>query len=246
MTLGGLRNKEIRTLQTKEKNQAHIFVVDDEPSIRRFLRLSLTAHGYSVSEAQDGISAIEALTNSRPDLVILDLGLPDLSGIDVLRQTREWSTVPILVLSVRDKEIDKVEALDAGADDYLTKPFGLAELLARIRSALRRSSLIKDTGTVFRCHDLIVDLTARSVTMGEQRLQLTPTEYELLKIMVQQAGRVLTHHQILTKVWGEQYTGDAHMLRVNVSNLRRKLEPDPLQPRYLITEPGVGYRFRSD
>lgn len=224
----------------------HILVVDDEPSIRRFLRVSLSGHGYTVSEAKNGLSAVEVMVSARPDLVILDMGLPDISGLDVVRQVREWSTVPVLILSVRDREIDKVEALDAGADDYLTKPFGLAELLARIRSALRRSSLIRDTGTVFRCHDLTVDLTARSVMMGERRIQLTPTEYELLKTLVQQAGRVLTHHQILTKVWGEQYAGDAHMLRVNVSNLRRKLEPDPVRPRYLITEPGVGYRFRSE
>jgi two-component system KDP operon response regulator KdpE len=224
----------------------HILVVDDEPSIRRFLRVSLTGHGYTVSEAKNGLSAVDSMVSARPDLVILDMGLPDISGLDVVRQVREWSTVPILILSVRDREIDKVEALDAGADDYLTKPFGLAELLARIRSALRRSSLIRDTGTVFRCHELTVDLTARSVVMGDKRIQLTPTEYELLKTLVQQAGRVLTHHQILTKVWGEQYAGDAHMLRVNVSNLRRKLEPDPVRPRYLITEPGVGYRFRSE
>lgn len=224
----------------------HILVVDDEPSIRRFLRVSLTGHGYLVSEAKNGVSAVEILVQSRPDLVILDMGLPDISGLDVVRQAREWTTIPILILSVRDREADKVEALDAGADDYLTKPFGLAELLARIRSALRRSSLIPDTGTIFRCQDLTVDLAARSVTMGEKRLQLTPTEYELLKTMVQHAGRVLTHHQILTKVWGEQYAGDAHMLRVNVSNLRRKLEPDPVRPRYLITEPGVGYRFRTE
>jgi two-component system KDP operon response regulator KdpE len=228
------------------KGSEHILVVDDEPSIRRFLRVSLSGHGYTVSEAKNGLSAIDSLVSARPDLVILDMGLPDISGLDVVRQAREWSTVPILILSVRDREIDKVEALDAGADDYLTKPFGLAELLARIRSALRRSSLIRDTGTVFRCHDLTVDLTARSVMMGEKRIQLTPTEYELLKTLVQQAGRVLTHHQILTKVWGEQYAGDAHMLRVNVSNLRRKLEPDPMRPRYLITEPGVGYRFRAE
>lgn len=224
----------------------HILVVDDEPSIRRFLRVSLTGHGYTVSEAKNGLGAVDTMVSARPDLVILDMGLPDISGLDVVRQVREWSTVPILILSVRDREIDKVEALDAGADDYLTKPFGLAELLARIRSALRRSSLIRDTGTVFRCHELTVDLTARSVMMGDKRIQLTPTEYELLKTLVQQAGRVLTHHQILTKVWGEQYAGDAHMLRVNVSNLRRKLEPDPVRPRYLITEPGVGYRFRSE
>lgn len=214
--------------------------------MRRLLSVSLSGHGYTVSEAKNGLSAIEAMVTARPDLVILDLGLPDISGLDVLRQAREWSTVPILILSVRDREIDKVEALDAGADDYLTKPFGLAELLARIRAGLRRSSLIKDTGTVFRCHELTVDMTARSVIMGQKRVQLTPTEYELLKTLVQQAGRVLTHHQILTKVWGEQYAGDAHMLRVNVSNLRRKLEPDPVRPRYLITEPGVGYRFRSE
>lgn len=224
----------------------HILVVDDEPSIRRFLRVSLSGHGYTVSEAKNGLGAVETMVSDRPDLVILDMGLPDISGLDVVRQVREWSTVPILILSVRDREIDKVEALDAGADDYLTKPFGLAELLARIRSALRRSSLIRDTGTIFRCHDLTVDLSARSVLMGDKRIQLTPTEYELLKTLVQQAGRVLTHHQILTKVWGEQYAGDAHMLRVNVSNLRRKLEPDPVRPRYLITEPGVGYRFRSE
>ncbi|MGE0490959.1 MAG: response regulator [Vulcanimicrobiota bacterium] len=227
------------------KNQK-ILVIDDEASIRKFLRVSLAGHGYQVSEAASGIEGVDKLGQVRPDLVILDLGLPDISGVDVVRQAREWCDVPILILSVRDREKDKVEALDAGADDYLTKPFGLAELLARIRSALRRANRTRDGGTIFRSGELMVDLEARLVKMGERQVQLTPTEYELLRTLVNQAGRVLTHHQILARVWGEDYDGDAHMLRVNISNLRKKLEPDPVRPRYIITEAGVGYRLRSE
>lgn len=225
---------------------AKLLVVDDEASIRRFLRVSLGGHGYQICEAEGGVEAVLKVNELRPDLVILDLGLPDLSGIDVIRQVREWSAVPILILSIREREADKVEALDAGADDYLTKPFGLAELLARIRAGLRRANLSRDGGSVFRNGELFVDLEARIIKVGEREVQLTPTEYELLKAMVMQAGRVLTHHQILSRVWGEDYEGDSHMLRVNVSNLRKKLEPDPLRPRFLVTEPGVGYRLKTE
>ncbi len=223
-----------------------ILVIDDEASIRKLLRVSLSGHGYQVFEAESGVDGIGKMGEVRPDLVVLDLGLPDLSGVDVVRQAREWTDLPIIILSVRDRERDKVEALDAGADDYLTKPFGLAELLARIRSALRRTHRHRDGGTAFHCGELTVDLEARLVKVKERPIQLTPTEYELLKALVNQAGRVLTHQQILAKVWGDDYEGDPHMLRVNISNLRKKLEPNPVRPRYIVTEPGVGYRLRTD
>lgn len=225
-----------------------ILVVDDESSIRKLLRVALSGHGYQVFESDGGIDGISKLGDLRPDLMILDLGLPDLNGVDVVRQAREWTDLPIIILSVRGREQDKVEALDAGADDYLTKPFGLAELLARIRSALRRSHRSREGSTVFRSGELVVDLEARLVKVSERALQLTPTEYELLKTLVNHAGRVMTHQQIVARVWGDNYQGnsDPHMLRVNISNLRKKLEPDPVRPRYILTEPGIGYRLRTD
>ena len=224
------------------ESSPRILVVDDEPAIRRFLRVSLTARGYTIYEAADGQSALQAVLSHRPDLLILDLGLPDLDGVQVTRSLREWTQIPIIILSVREQESDKIAALDAGADDYLTKPFGLGELLARIRAALRRQASTA-TEPVFREGGLYVDLTRRLVTVDEREVQLTPTEYDLLRILVLNAGKVLTHGHLLRRVWGEGYE-DMHLLRVNISNLRRKIEPDLSRPTYIHTEPGVGYRLR--
>jgi len=221
-----------------------ILVVDDEPAIRRFLRASLSAHGYTVFEAANGGDAVHAVPTHRPDLLILDLGLPDLDGVEVTRIVREWSQVPIIVLSVREREQEKIAALDAGADDYLTKPFGMGELLARIRVALRHQARTS-TDPVFRTGGLLVDLAQRLVTVQEREIQLTPTEYDILRVLVTHAGKVMTHHQLLRQVWGEGYD-DMHILRVNISNLRRKLELDPSRPIYIQTEPGVGYRIKIE
>ena len=221
-----------------------VLVVDDEPAIRRYLTVLLLAHGYAVFEAEDGQAAISAVVAHRPDLVILDLGLPDLDGIEVTRLLREWTRIPIIVLSVRGQEADKIAALDAGADDYLTKPFGTGELLARMRAALRHAGP-SDEGPVFTSGELTMDLARRVVTVGDLEVQLTPTEYDLLRALVTHAGKVLTHHQLLREVWGVGYDEELHMLRVNISNLRRKIEPDPTRPRYILTEPGVGYRLRE-
>jgi len=223
---------------------ARVLVVDDEPAIRRFLRASLAAHGYAIFEASDGQSALSAVSADRPDLVILDLGLPDLDGIEVTRLLREWTRIPIIILSVRGQEADKIAALDAGADDYVTKPFGAGELLARMRVALRRAGQ-SGVEPVFSSDDLTVDLTRRVVTVAEREVQLTPTEYDLLRVLVTNAGKVLTHRQLLREVWGMGYEQEMHMLRVNISNLRRKIEPDLSRPHYIVTEPGVGYRLRA-
>ena len=220
-----------------------VLVVDDEPAIRRFLCTSLTAHDYSVFEAVNGQEALAAVLAHRPDLVILDLGLPDLDGIEVTRLLREWSAVPIIILTVQEQEAAKITALDAGADDYVTKPFGMGELLARMRVALRRAAS-PGAEPVFTTGELTVDLARRLVTVGEREVQLTPTEYDLLRVLVTNAGKVLTHRQLLRQVWGVGYQGEAHLLRVNMSNLRHKLEPDPARPNYILTEPGVGYRLR--
>ena len=222
-----------------------VLVVDDEKAIRRYLRTSLTALGYEVLEAANGNEALQATMTAHPDILVLDLGLPDMDGVEVVRHIREWSNVPILILSVRDREDDKVVALDAGADDYLTKPFGIKELLARIRVAIRHHTPGQQD-TVFEVEDLRVDLGKREVFVQGNRVALTPTEYDLIKVLVQHAGRVLTHSQLLRQVWGPAYENEAHLLRVNISNLRRKIEPNPDQPRYILTEPGVGYRLRED
>jgi two-component system KDP operon response regulator KdpE len=222
-----------------------LLVVDDEPAIRRFLRVSLSSQGYIVYEAESGQSALAGVTAHRPDLVILDLGLPDLDGIEVTRRIREWSPIPIIILSVRGQEADKIAALDAGADDYLTKPFGTGELLARLRVALRRVTAAGDE-PVFTAGDLKVDLARRLVTMAGREVQLTPTEYDLLRVLASHAGKVLTHQHLLREVWGPGYDRETHMLRVNISNLRHKIEPDPARPRHIITEPGVGYRLRAN
>ena len=220
----------------------HVLVVDDEPAIRRFLRTTLTAHGYEVAEAAGGQEALEAVARRAPDMILLDLGLPDIDGVEVTRRLREWSEVPIIVVSVRSAEADKVAALDAGADDYLTKPFGTGELLARLRAAVRHT-VPSSSVALFTSGELEVDLLRRRVAIDGREIQLTPTEYDLLRVLVTHAGNVITHRQLLRQVWGSGYEQEIHMLRVNMSNLRRKIEPDPARPRFVITEPGVGYRL---
>lgn len=222
-----------------------VLVVDDERAIRRFLQVSLTANGHTVFEAANGQEALELVVAHRPDLIILDLGLPDLDGIEVVRRLREWTQTPIIILSVREHETDKIAALDAGADDYLTKPFNVGELMARLRVALRHAVHPNDT-PIFTTGELAVDLARRVVSLRGQEVQLTPTEYDLLKLLVTHAGKVLTHHQLLRQVWGMGYDDETHLLRVNISNLRRKIEADPARPAYILTEPGVGYRLRMD
>jgi two-component system KDP operon response regulator KdpE len=226
------------------ETRVRVLAVDDERPIRRFLTTSLTAHGYTVFEAADGAEALAAVITCRPDLVILDLGLPGMDGVEVTRRLREWSQIPILVLSVRDQEQDKIAALDAGADDYLTKPFGIGELLARMRAALRRAHAPAGD-PVFVAGGLVVDRARRLVTVAGQEVPLTPTEFDLLRVLVTHAGKVVTHTQLLREVWGAGYADEAHLLRVNISNLRRKIEPDPSRPVYVVTEPGVGYRLRT-
>ncbi len=222
-----------------------VLVVDDERPIRRYLHAALNAHGYVIYEAINGQEALSLAAAERPDLIILDLGLPDMDGVEVTRQIREWSPIPIIILSVREQERDKVNALDAGADDYLTKPFSTAELMARLRVALRRTTM-SGAEPVFKFGDLEVNLSRRLVTVKGQEISLTPTEYDLLRVLIQNPGKVLTHRHLLQKVWGNAYETEAHLLRVNMSNLRRKIEPDPTRPRFIITEPGVGYRLRVD
>ena len=221
-----------------------ILIVDDELAIRRFLRTSLQAQGYVVYEAHTGEEALVEMVNKRPDLVILDIGLPGMDGIAVTRELRQWSKVPILILSVLDQEKEKIAALDVGADDYLTKPFSLGELLARMRVAFRHANQPVDE-PYFAAGALQVDLAKRLVTVRDQEVALTPTEYELLRILIQDAGKVLTHQHIIRALWGDTYQTEMHhLLRVNVSNLRKKIEEDASRPKYLVTEPGVGYRFR--
>jgi two-component system KDP operon response regulator KdpE len=221
-----------------------VLVVDDEPAIRRFLRASLGAHGYTVMEASCGEDALKTVALNRPEVVILDLGLPDIDGVEVTRRLREWTQIPIIILSVREQEGDKIAALDAGADDYLTKPFGMGELMARMRVALRRSAQTTEE-PIYQIDELEVDLARRQVSVAGQDISLTPTEYDLLRVLAQHAGKVITHHQLLRMVWGDAYQTETHLLRVNMSNLRRKIEPDPARPRYILTEPGVGYRLKT-
>ncbi len=220
-----------------------ILVVDDEASIRRYLRAALSAQGFAIYEAANGQEAINAVVTNHPDLIILDLGLPDFDGIEVTRRLREWSQTPIIILSVREAENDKIAALDAGADDYLTKPFGTGELMARIRVALRRVTGTPDE-PLLQVDNLKMDVSRRLVTVNDSQISLTPIEYEILRLLLQNAGKVLTHRQLLKQVWGTAYESEMHILRVNISNLRRKIEPDPSRPHYLLTEPGVGYRIR--
>jgi two-component system, OmpR family, KDP operon response regulator KdpE len=224
---------------------ARILIVDDEPQIRRLLQTGLAGYGYTVEVAADGLEAVEQARAWRPDVIVLDLGLPKLDGIAVTEAIRGWSAVPIIVLSVRDSDRDKIVALDRGADDYLTKPFSLPELLARIRVALRHTAQTASTEPVLTFDDLRLDLPRRQVHLGDQEIHLTPTEYELLKLLASQAGKVLTHTLLLRTIWGSAYERDTQTLRVFIGQLRRKLGDDPTQPRFILTEPGIGYRFRQ-
>lgn len=225
-----------------------VLVVEDEAHMQRFLRATLLANGYLVTEATNGALALMHASRHAPDVVVLDLGLPDVDGFEVMQQLRRFTKVPIVVLSARGHEADKVRALDAGADDYLTKPFGVGELLARLRAALRRATVTKtgDSAPVFAQGDLRVDLGTRQVLLGGQEVRLTPIEWKMLTVLVTNAGRVVTHQQMLQEVWGPQCLEETHYLRVYMSQMRRKLEPDPARPRCLLTEPGVGYRLRAE
>jgi two-component system KDP operon response regulator KdpE len=226
---------------------ARILVVDDEVQFRRLLQTGLGGYGYEVETAADGMEAVQKTIAWHPDVIVLDLGLPKLGGLDVCRSVRSWSSVPIIVLSVRDSEHDKITALDLGADDYLTKPFSLGELLARIRVALRHAAGTAGADEpLLTFADLQIDIVRRVVQLGGQEVHLTPTEYDLLKLLATHAGRVLTHTMLLRQVWGSAYERDTQTLRVFIGQLRRKLNDDPTNPRFILTEPGVGYRFRQE
>ena len=227
--------------------EATILLIEDEPEIRRFLRTTLPAHGFRLYEAATGNEGLTEAKSRNPDLILLDLGLPDLEGSEIIRQVREWTATPIIVLSARDQEQVKVAALDQGADDYVTKPFGVNELLARMRAALRHASRSADvTETVFMLGDLKVDLGRRQVFVSGKEIHLTPIEYKLLTTLIRHAGKVLTHRQLLKEVWGPLHVEEGHYLRVYMRQLRNKLEKTPAHPHYLVTELGVGYRLRTE
>jgi two-component system KDP operon response regulator KdpE len=219
-----------------------VLVIDDEQQIRRLLRVTLESKGFRVIEASNGSEGILESAQRKPDVILLDLGLPDIDGVSVLKRIREWSAVPIIILSVRDQEAEKVEALDAGADDYVTKPFNSAELLARLRVVLRRSQP-QGADAVFQLGDLEIDLSKRLVLMNKKEVRLTPIEYSLLRVLVTHAGKVLTHRQLLKEVWGEKAVEQSHYLRVHIAHLREKIEKDPSTPRFILTEPAIGYRL---
>lgn len=219
-------------------------MVDDEVAILRMLEATLDTGDYSLHQAETGHAALAAAVAVKPDIILLDLGLPDMDGVEVIRRIREWSQVPIIVLSVREQEDDKVNALNAGADDYLTKPFGVAELQARIQAALRRT-LQQAPEPIYTFGDLEINLPLRKVVVAGSEISLTPTEYGILRLLATHAGKVLTHHQILKQIWGTTYTDQQNILRVNISHLRQKIESDASRPKYIITEPGVGYRLRT-
>jgi two-component system KDP operon response regulator KdpE len=222
-----------------------ILVVDDEPQIRRLLHTALGAHNYHVIEASNGESALVKASTEHPDAVVLDLGLPDIDGTDVIRRLREWSQVPIIILSVRGGERDKIQALDLGADDFVTKPFSMGELLARLRATLRHHLHAEADQPIFQNNGLVVDLSRRIVTVNELEVKLTPKEYDLLRQLVLHAGKVLTHRHLLREVWGPTFMGENHYVRVYIGTLRAKIERDPARPKYIITEPGVGYRMKG-
>lgn len=221
-----------------------VVLIEDEKQIRRFVRTELEQREMTVFEASSGKEGLTAAANRKPDILIVDLGLPDMDGLDVIRRVREWADMPLIVLSARSREDEKIAAFEAGADDYLTKPFGVGELTARIHALLRRRNRVGEAGAVqVRFGDITVDLDARSISRNDERVHLTPVEFRLLAMLVRNAGRVLTHHQLLIEVWGPAHADDSHYLRVYMGNLRQKLEKDPAQPVHFLTETGVGYRF---
>ncbi len=226
--------------------KSRVLVVDDEPAILRFLRPALEANGYDMHSVESVADALKTIAVSAPDVVVLDLGLPDGDGKEVIRRVREWSDVPIIVLSARDREIEKIESLDLGADDFVNKPFGVGELMARIRASLRHRMQNHNETPQLRAGDLEVDIVKHRVTRGGQEIKLTPKEFELLSFLVRHAGKVVTHRQILTAVWGPAHTEDTQYLRVYIGQLRQKIERDPEDPRVVLTEPGIGYRIASD
>ncbi len=225
---------------------ARILVVDDEPQIRRFLRPALAAAGYEVIEAENGADALKAVATAAPELVILDLGLPDMDGKDVIASLRGWSEIPIIILSARDRETEKIAALDLGADDYIEKPFTIGELTARIRTAMRHRGTASKAPSVVMADGLTIDMIQRIVLRDGKSIRLTPKEYDLLTLLAHHAGRVVTHRTLLTSVWGPAHEEDLHYLRVFIGQLRQKIERDPAQPKIVQTEPGVGYRLLSD
>jgi two-component system KDP operon response regulator KdpE len=225
---------------------ARILIVEDEPQIRRLVHQALAAESWEVSEAGTGKEGLLQAGTQAPDLLILDLGLPDMDGVNLIRDLRNWSPLPVLILSARGAELDKIAALDAGADDYLTKPFGIGELLARVRALLRRRTPTTEAATTFRFGDVEVDFVRRRITRAMEEVHLTPIEYRLLTLLIANAGKVMTHRHLLREVWGPTFSQSSHYLRVYVGHLRRKLEADPAQPKYLLTETGVGYRFDAE
>ncbi|MGE5403724.1 MAG: response regulator [Candidatus Saccharibacteria bacterium] len=222
---------------------AKILVIDDEPEIRKLLHLGLKAHGFTFIEASTGEEGLNRAAIDRPDLIVLDMGLPDLDGLEMVTRLREWSTTPILILSVREQDNDKIQALDRGADDYLTKPFSMGELMARLRVALRHKANTKDEPVIVN-GNLVIDFAHRQISISGEKVKLTPTEYEILKVLSTNLGKVVTHRQLLTAVWGKDYAKENHYLRIFIGQLRKKIEPNVNQPIYIITEPGVGYRLQ--
>ena len=231
-----------------KENTATILLIEDERQMRRFLRVTLQSESYGVIEAETAADGLSQAAMRNPDIIILDLGLPDMDGLEVIKKLREWSAVPVIIISAREQEGDKIKALDRGADDYLTKPFGVGELLARIRVALRHAApKNKDQKeAVFVAEDLKIDFLKRQVNIGTREIHLTPIEYRLLTVLVRNAGRVMTHRQILKEVWGPPYIEQTHYLRVFMNQLRKKIEADSTRPRFLLNEPGIGYRFKPD
>ena len=223
---------------------SRVLVVDDEPQIRRTLAINLRVRGYQVDLAATGEEALKAAADQQPDVVVLDLGLPGIDGLQVIQGLRGWTRVPIIVLSVREREADKVAALDAGADDYVTKPFGFNELLARLRAAVRRAAPADELVPIVQTPDFRVDLAAKQVVRDGREVRLTPTEWQLVELLVRNPGRLVSQRQLLQEVWGPKYREETNYLRVFIAQIRRKLEPDPAHPRYFITEPGMGYRYQ--
>lgn len=232
-------------MKKMSSNGARVLVIDDEKQIRRMLNIALTGNGYNIAEAATGHEGLNQTTIFHPDIIILDLGLPDCDGHEVISKLREWTHIPIIILSVREKESEKIMALDAGADDYITKPFSIGELLARIRVALRRSAKTADE-PVLTFGEITLDVARRIVTLRGKELKLTPTEYEILKYMAMKADRVVTQQQLLRAIWGPNHQEHTHYLRIYVGQLRHKIEADPTQPKYILTEAGIGYRLVKD